>query len=170
MKDLRSKNLNILFKGKTVFSSNNDEERVKDILNFMGVNGNKELIQTACGYLSINNMEVNINNVETFLKEKNIVNTADLRKKAYSVINVNSYLSDVNGFINNMKKLGYENMTDSLLTKIFNSEDKQIEINIKVNSNEKNVETITGYSDSKICDISEEILEQVNNDINSSII
>ena len=81
MNDLRNKQSDLLFRGRTIFSSDNSEERVAEMLNFMGVNTNTELVQQACGYLSMNNMEPNINNVETFLKNKNIANVTDKRKK-----------------------------------------------------------------------------------------
>ena len=105
MKDLRNKSSNIMFRGKTIFAENNTEARVNEMLNFMGVKSNSDLVQTACGYLSMNNMEVNINNIETFLKEKNIVNTADLRKKAYSVVTVNNAINNVENFCNKMQEL-----------------------------------------------------------------
>ena len=170
MKDLRNKNSNIMFRGKTIFAENNTEARVNEMLNFMGVKSNSDLVQTACGYLSMNNMEVNINNIETFLKEKNIVNTADLRKKAYSVVTVNSAINNVEKFCNRMQELGYKKMTNTHLTKDFNTEDSMIQIDIKFDPNKKNLETITGYKDSKICDIEQSLLDQIGNDIDSAVI
>lgn len=170
MKDLRNKSSNIMFRGKTIFAENNTEARVNEMLNFMGVKSNSDLVQTACGYLSMNNMEVNINNIETFLKEKNIVNTADLRKKAYSVVTVNNAINNVENFCNKMQELGYKKMTNTHLTKDFNTEDSMIQIDIKFDPNKKNLETITGYKDSKICDIEQDLLDQIRNDIDSAVI
>ena len=170
MKDLRNKNSNIMFRGKTIFAENNTEARVNEMLNFMGVKSNSDLVQTACGYLSMNNMEVNINNIETFLKEKNIVNTADLRKKAYSVVTVNNAINNVENFCNKMQELGYKKMTNTHLTKDFNTGDSMIQIDIKFDPNKKNLETITGYKDSKICDIEQDLLDQIRNDIDSAVI
>ena len=170
MKDLRNKNSNIMFRGKTIFAENNTEARVNEMLNFMGVKSNSDLVQTACGYLSMNNMEVNINNIETFLKEKNIVNTADLRKKAYSVVTVNNAINNVENFCNKMQELGYKKMTNTHLTKDFNTEDSMIQIDIKFDPNKKNLETITGYKDSKICDIEQDLLDQIRNDIDNAVI
>ena len=159
-----------MFRGKTIFAENNTEARVNEMLNFMGVKSNSDLVQTACGYLSMNNMEVNINNIETFLKEKNIVNTADLRKKAYSVVTVNNAINNVENFCNKMQELGYKKMTNTHLTKDFNTEDSMIQIDIKFDPNKKNLETITGYKDSKICDIEQDLLDQIRNDIDSAVI
>ena len=170
MKDLRNKSSNIMFRGKTIFAENNTEARVNEMLNFMGVKSNSDLVQTACGYLSMNNMEVNINNIETFLKEKNIVNTADLRKKAYSVVTVNNAINNVENFCNKMQELGYKKMTNTHLTKDFNTEDGMFQIDIKFDPNKKNLETITGYKDSKICDIEQDLLDQIRNDIDSAVI
>ena len=66
MKDLRNKQSDLLFRGRTIFSSDNTEERVGEMLSFVGAKANSELVQQACGYLSINNMQPTINNIETF--------------------------------------------------------------------------------------------------------
>ena len=61
-------------------------------------------------------------------------------------------------------------MTNTHLTKDFNTEDSMIQIDIKFDPNKKNLETITGYKDSKICDIEQDLLDQIRNDIDSAVI
>jgi len=51
-----------------------DENSVKEMLTFMGVNNDDPaLVQEAIGYLSVNGMEINMNNLHEFLKTKQVM-------------------------------------------------------------------------------------------------
>lgn len=80
MKDLRNKSSfilkNVKFAGYHV-----NEDTVKQMLTFMGVKPDEQIVQEAIGYLSSNGMEINMNNLEQFLKGKSIISRKDLRKK-----------------------------------------------------------------------------------------
>ena len=82
MKDLRKK-LSLPVKGhfvKAGFEVN--EDSVKEMLTFMGVEHDDTLVQEAMGYLSSNGMQINMNNLYDYLKSKSIMsNTTDKRLK-----------------------------------------------------------------------------------------
>lgn len=58
-----------------------NRETVMEMLFKMGVPNAQGLVDEAIGYFSLHGMEVNMNNLETFLKSKKIISKLDLRKK-----------------------------------------------------------------------------------------
>ena len=80
--DLRKKTNNPV-KGNMIFAGYKvDESTVKEMLTFMGVEGNDNIIQEAIGYFSSNGMEINMVNLHEFLKSKQIMgSTIDNRLK-----------------------------------------------------------------------------------------
>lgn len=63
-----------IIKGRSIFAGYEiNEENVKQMLTFMGVEPTNEMVSDAIGYLSSNAMEINMINLDTFLKEKDII-------------------------------------------------------------------------------------------------
>lgn len=166
MKDLRTKstfNDHAIFKGRTITANNNVTAKIENMLDFIGVPKDTNLIQKIAGHLSANSMEISINNVETFLKDNNIQRVADLRKKA-EVLTVNQPINDEKLFLKNMGEKGYIEMTNRFLIKKFD------DIEIDISKTNSNIEYISAYKNSKLLDeIPQDILQQVKEDINSSL-
>jgi ribosomal protein L12E/L44/L45/RPP1/RPP2 len=87
MEDLRNNDTNPL-KGSFVTAGYSvEEEKVKEMLTFMGVDPDEEIIADAIGYLSSNSMEIDMNNLHQFLQTKQIMSSKhtnkvhDFRKK-----------------------------------------------------------------------------------------
>lgn len=67
-----------IIKGRSIFAGYEiNEDNVKQMLTFMGVEPTTKMVSDAIGYLSSNSMEINMINLDTFLKEKDIIK--DLR-------------------------------------------------------------------------------------------
>jgi hypothetical protein len=77
-----NRNRKSIIKGHYVTAGLNvDENSVKEMLTFMGVDP-EPIVQEAIGYLSSNGMEINMNNLHEFLKTKQIMSSrTDLRLK-----------------------------------------------------------------------------------------
>lgn len=91
---------------------------------------------------------------------------SDLRKKeiiSNSIEKLDISLENVDNFNQNMKELGYQEISKSFLIKKIND----IEINITRRNNK--IKSITAYKNNEIVDLPQEIFDQVKNDINSCL-
>ena len=81
MQDFRSNKT--MFKGSFIKTAgyNIDETSVKEMLTFLGVSHDEEMVQDAIGYFLTNSMGITMSSVEEYLKGKQIVSKLDMRKK-----------------------------------------------------------------------------------------
>lgn len=82
MKDLRNKQevVNLALHGTKVSGYESGEKHLKELLAFMNVAPERELVEQALGFLSSKSMEINASNLEDFLKTKTVKTRQDLRK------------------------------------------------------------------------------------------
>ena len=82
IRDERSKNFNPI-QSKLIFAGYKvNETNIKEMLQFMGVRPTTEIVQEAIGFMSANAMEINMVNLQSFIKEKGLdKNRIDLRLK-----------------------------------------------------------------------------------------
>ena len=82
MNDLRNNKSHISFKGNLINASYVPNElHIKELLTFMGINSNEEMIQDIIGYFLHNSIELNMSTLDEYLKDKKLINIVDMRKK-----------------------------------------------------------------------------------------